>query len=118
MLRLLSDEDVPKSIIRGLRLRQPDCDILRVQEVGLRTKDDPFVLTWAAQEGRVLITRDRQTMIGFAYQRVQSGQPMPGLIVVHEVMPIGQAVEQILMTAVCCAPAEMENRVLFLPLQS
>ena len=39
MLRLLSDEDVPKSIVRGLRLRQSDIDILRVQEVGLRTSD-------------------------------------------------------------------------------
>jgi predicted nuclease of predicted toxin-antitoxin system len=116
MLRLLSDEDVPKSIVRGLRLRQPDLDILRVQEVGLRTRDDPLILAWAAKEGRVLVSRDRQTMIGHAYQRVQSGQPMPGLIVVHEDMTIGQAVEQILMTAVCCTVEEVENRVIFLPL--
>jgi hypothetical protein len=116
MLRLLSDEDVPKSIVRGLRLRQPDIDILRVQEVGLRTSDDPLILEWAAKECRVLITRDRQTMIGHAYQRVQSGQSMPGLIVVHEDMTIGQAVEQILMTAVCCTAAEMDNQVVFLPL--
>ena len=116
MLRLLSDEDVPKSIVRGLLFRQPDIDILRVQEVGLRTKDDPFILEWAANESRVLVTRDRQTMIGHAYQRVQSSQLMPGLIVLHEEMSIGQAVEQILMTAVCCTAAELENRVLFLPL--
>jgi predicted nuclease of predicted toxin-antitoxin system len=38
-------------------------DLVRVQEVGLRTADDPDILEWAAAQGRVLVTRDRDTMI-------------------------------------------------------
>ena len=44
MLRLVSDEDVPGSIVSGLRSRQPDLDIVRVQEVGLRTQGDDIIL--------------------------------------------------------------------------
>jgi predicted nuclease of predicted toxin-antitoxin system len=116
MLRLMTDEDVPKSIVRGLRQRQPDVDIVRVQEVELAETEDAIILAWAASQSRVLITRDRQTMIGSAYERVRSGQPMPGLIVLHEQLAIGEAIEQILMTAVCCTEAEMQHRVVFLPL--
>jgi predicted nuclease of predicted toxin-antitoxin system len=116
MLRLVSDADVPGAIVRGLRRHQPDLDIVRVQEVGLRTADDSVLLAWAATEGRILVTRDRQTMIGTAYQRVTDGQPMPRLIVVHEDLGPGPAVEQIRMVAVCCTDEEMKDRVVFLPL--
>ena len=44
MLRLLSDENFNGDIVRGLLLRQPDLDILRVQDVGLSGADDPNVL--------------------------------------------------------------------------
>ena len=44
VLRLLSDENVPGHLIRGLRRRQPDLDLVRVQEVGLDGVDDPVIL--------------------------------------------------------------------------
>jgi len=34
MLRLLSDENFNGDIVRGLFLRQPDLDLLRVQDIG------------------------------------------------------------------------------------
>jgi hypothetical protein len=36
MLRLLSDENFNGDIIRGLFLRQPNVDLIRVQDVGLQ----------------------------------------------------------------------------------
>jgi len=42
MLSLLSDENFNGDIIRGLFLRQPNLDLLRVQDVGLREVDDTF----------------------------------------------------------------------------
>ena len=44
MLRLLSDENFDGKIIRGLFLRQPDLDLVRVQDVGLQELDD--LLFW------------------------------------------------------------------------
>jgi predicted nuclease of predicted toxin-antitoxin system len=58
MLRLLADENFNGSIIRGLLRRQPEMDVVRVQDVGLSGADDRLVLAWAANEGRVLLTHD------------------------------------------------------------
>jgi hypothetical protein len=81
MLRLASDADVHGEIIRGLRRRLPQIDLIRAQDALPEGTPDPEVLVWAAAENRILITNDRNTMVGFAYQRVATGEPMPGLIV-------------------------------------
>ena len=44
MLRLATDEDFNNRILRGLLRRQPDLDILRVQDPGLAGRDDEAVL--------------------------------------------------------------------------
>ncbi len=67
MLSLLSDENFNGDIVRGLLLRQPNFDLLRVQDVGLREVDDPEILAWAARNERILLTHDRATMPNFAY---------------------------------------------------
>jgi predicted nuclease of predicted toxin-antitoxin system len=54
-MKLLADENFDNNIIRGLLRRNPDIDIVRVQDVGLSGKDDPTVLEWAAQENRILL---------------------------------------------------------------
>ncbi len=40
MLKLVSDENFNGDIIRGLFLRQPNLNLVRVQDIGLRTIDD------------------------------------------------------------------------------
>ncbi|MBI2808009.1 MAG: DUF5615 family PIN-like protein [Planctomycetes bacterium] len=115
MLRLLSDEDVPGSIVRGLRQRQPMLEIVRVQEVGLTQTPDPDVLAWAAGEGRQILTRDRNTMTRYAYERIRQGQSMPGLFVIPEDMPIGQAILELELLALASEPDEWHDRVVFLP---
>ena len=56
MLRFAADENFNNDIVRGLRRRKPELDIVRVQEAGLSGAVDPDVLEWAAREGRVLLT--------------------------------------------------------------
>lgn len=51
MIKLLTDEHISKRLVRGLLLREPELDVLRMQDVGLRTEDDDIILAWAAQEG-------------------------------------------------------------------
>jgi predicted nuclease of predicted toxin-antitoxin system len=53
MLKLLADENFDNTILRGLR-RQPDIDIICVQDTELYGANDPTVLAWAAQENRML----------------------------------------------------------------
>lgn len=95
MLRLASDADVHNGILRGLRRQTPEIDLLRVQDALPEGTADPVILAWAAAEDRVLITNDRETMIGFAYERLAAGEPLPGVILTTNEQPIGAAIEHI-----------------------
>ena len=116
MLKLVSDENFDGDILRGLYRRRPDLDVVRVQDVGLSATPDPDVLAWAAIEGRILLTHDRDTMPNFAYDRVRTGQAMPGVFLVSDLMPIGQAIDEILLAVECLTPEECRDFVRFFPL--
>ena len=74
MLRLASDADVHGDILHGLHRRLPEINLVRVQDALPEGTLDPEVLAWAAAENRVLITNDRNTMIGFAKKRAGGGR--------------------------------------------
>jgi len=113
---MASDADFNGDVLRGLFRRRPDLDLIRVQDVGLRTADDETILEWAAAEGRILLTHDRTTMPNFAYQRVRAGRPMPGVFVIRNRPPLGDMIDEILLVALCSSQEEWKDRVEFLPL--
>jgi hypothetical protein len=117
MLLLVADENFNNDIVRGLLRRKPDLDIVRIQDVGLSGAEDPIILAWAAQENRVLLTHDVTTITKYAYERVQAGQRMPGVIEVSRSVPIGVAIEDILLLAESSHEAEWEGQILYLPLR-
>lgn len=116
MLRLAADENFNNNIIRGMLRRKPDLDIARVQDVGLSGADDPTVLEWAAQEERVLLTHDVSTITQYAYERVRAGRPMPGVFQVSRDVPIGRAIDDILLLAEYSLDGEWEGQIRYLPL--
>lgn len=117
MLRFLADENFNGRILRGLQRRVPELDVVRAQDIDeLYGQDDPVVLAWAADAGRVVLTQDVATMAGYAYERVVAGQPMPGVFEVDQDMPIGQAVEQLELIVQASLPGEWEGQVRFFPL--
>ena len=119
MLRLASDADVHGEIIRGLRRRLPEIDLVRAQDALPEGTPDPEVLAWAAAENRVLITNDRNTMVGFAYQRVAAGEPVPGLIATTNEQSIGSAIDDILLIAEYMPEEEIRDQVVvFLPFRA
>lgn len=117
MLRFLADENFNQHIIAGLLQREPALDIVSVQDVGLAKADDPTVLAWAADEERVLLTHDVQTMTKFAYERTAAGQAMPGIYEVALDLPLRIVIEDILLIAQCSLPGEWEGQVRYLPLR-
>lgn len=116
MLKLISDENFDGDILRGLFRRRPDLDVVRVQDVGLSATSDPDILEWAAKEGRIVLAHDRDTMPNFAYDRVRVGQPMPGVFLVSDLMPLGQTIDEILLAVECLPPEECKDVVRFFPL--
>ena len=69
-MRWVADENFNNDIVRGLLRRRPDIDLVRIQDVGLSGVDDPTVLEWAANEGRVLLSHDASTITRYAYERL------------------------------------------------
>ena len=61
-MRFAADENFNRKILDGLRIRLPHVDIVRVQDMELHGATDPAILAWAAQEGRILLTHDVQTL--------------------------------------------------------
>ncbi len=117
MLVLAADEDFDNRIVRGLVRRNRQLDVVRVQDAGLSGADDPAVLDWAASEGRVVLTHDASSMTRYAHDRVRAGTPMSGVFEVPQSMPIGQAIEDLLIVAECSPPGEWEGQVRYLPLR-
>lgn len=116
MLRLVSDEDFRRAIVRGLLLKQPDLDVVRVQDVGLRLKPDEVILDWATSENRILLTHDRNTVPRIVKERLAEDRPVTGVVVVRQRLVIAKAIEDILLVAHCGNPDEWPDRTLYVPL--
>lgn len=116
-IKFLADENFDHKTLAGLRRREPDLDILAVQEVGLREVDDPQVLEWAAREERVVVTHDVSTFADCAYERVAAGLPMPGVVEIPETVPRSVIIEELILIAGASEPDDWKNRVIYLPLR-
>jgi hypothetical protein len=115
--KFAADENFNNDILRGLRRRNPSIDLVRVQDEGLSGADDPVILEWAAQTGRIVLTHDVSTMTRYAYERVQEGKRMPGVIEVGRRVSIRTAIEEIVLVAECSLEGEWEGKVGYLPLR-
>lgn len=87
-----------------------------VQETGLKGPKDPPLLAWAAEHERILVTHDVNTIPKYAYEWIQGGEPMPGVIVILEDLAIGKAIEELAILVGCCEAEELENQVKYLPI--
>lgn len=115
MIRLLSDENFNNIIVRGVLRQLPDLDFVRIQDIGLRTQADPDILEFAGAEGRVVITHDVRTMEVFATRRIRKGLPMAGVFLIPGRVPIGDAIDSLVLVGECSGDGEWINRIQFLP---
>ena len=112
----MTDEDFNGHIIRGVFRLLPSLDLVRIQDVGLLSASDPDVLEAAATDARILLTHDAQTMPHHAYDRVRTGEPLPGVFVCPQSLAIGMAVNELALLAEYSEEGEWENKIVYLPL--
>jgi hypothetical protein len=53
-VRWLADENFNYAVVRGIIRREPTFDIVRVQDAGVGGYEDPMLLAWAAEHGRLI----------------------------------------------------------------
>jgi hypothetical protein len=75
-------------------------------------------LYWGGQAARPRLSNSRsKNVIRHAYERIARGDPMPGVLAVHQNLSLSQIVEDLLLLAECSFDGEYEGRVWFLPLR-
>jgi len=116
VISFLVDHNFNEHIVDGLIRRDASLNFTLARSVGLSAVQDPALLAWAAARGLIVLSHDGKTIPAFAYARVTAGQPMPGIFLVDDRMPIGLAVDELLIAAHCLTPRECENIVLYFPL--
>jgi hypothetical protein len=116
-MRFAADENFDGRILNGLRARLPELDIVRVQDTEMYRSTDDKLLSWLADEGRILLTHDVRTMPRYVYERVRTGQPVVGVIEVHKAMPIGAALDALELAIGAGKPEDFENQVKYLPIR-
>lgn len=116
MIRFLLDENFNGKIARGLHVRRPDIDMIRLQDTELYGADDPAVLEWAAAVGRILLTHDVNTMTRYAYERIAQGKPLAGIIFVRDTLSVAKVIEDLITIIEASDADDWQDRIDYLPL--
>lgn len=113
MIRLYADENVDDRIIRGLR--HWGMHVATVVEAGMTGKPDPEQLSYAAQNGFVLLTSD-QDFLGLHKQWAQEGISHAGIIYYSQFhVAIGTCIRGVKLIADLLTQEEMRNHLEFIP---
>jgi predicted nuclease of predicted toxin-antitoxin system len=114
--RFLADHDLNEHIVDGVLRREPAAEFTRLRDVGLSDRPDSEVLAFAVDNGFVVISHDVNTMPAHAYARLAAGQPMHGLLMVHQSQPIAPVIECLVLIWSASEAEEWKDQVRFLPL--
>lgn len=116
-MRFAADENFNGKILTGLIARLPDIDIVRVQDTPLYSATDPDLLAWAAQQARIVLTHDIQTLVPDAYSPVREMLGMPGVILVSTRISIGDAIDDLEILIGAGLPQDFAQQVWHVPIR-
>ena len=115
MIRFLADADFNHAIVKGCRRQEPAMDFLSANEARLEGVSDPDVLGLAAEQNRILVTHDRQTMPRHFGEFLISGRSSPGVFLVSQYAPIGEVIDVLVLIWAASESEEWKNRIVNVP---
>jgi hypothetical protein len=112
-LTIYMDVHVPRAITNGLRRR--GVQVVTAQEDGTAELEDPSLLDRATKLDCPLYTQD-DDLLAEARRRQTEGIRFAGVIYSHQLRgPIGRCVEDLELIAKTFDPADLADRVEFIP---
>jgi predicted nuclease of predicted toxin-antitoxin system len=111
----LTDQNFNDDIVRGLRGRSLD-DIVSVRRLNLSRAADPELLRRAAEDGRLFLTHDVDTVPGHVYDMLIRGEVVPKVVIVPAMMPVGRAVDDLEIVLKLSDNFDWATPILYLPL--
>src|SRR5947207_2497738 len=112
MIRFLADADLNEGIVAGCLRREPTMDFLSANEAKLEGVPDPEVLSLAAEQNRILVSHDFQTMPRHFGDFLRVRGFSPGVLLVPQYLPIGEAIDELVLIWSASDTGEWENRIL------
>jgi predicted nuclease of predicted toxin-antitoxin system len=116
MLSLLMDQNFDQDILQGLYRRIPNLDAVTAFDMGLSRVPDPELLAWAAENNRILVTHDHQTMPDHVANRIAAGGRVAGVIIVPQQLHIRRAIDDLEIIIMCSIESDWINPIHRLPL--
>ena len=114
-IRFLADANFNQKIVAGLLRREPQIDFELPQNVIPEKMNDPQVLELGTARGRAIVTHDVRTMPDH-FADFMATRPCSGMILVPKKMPIGAAIEDLLLIWQVSEAEEWVNQMRRLPL--
>jgi hypothetical protein len=120
-LCFLLDEHLRGPLWRAIQQHNAQgVDVLDVVQVGdpptppLGTKDTDLLL-WCEANGRVLVSRDYKTMLGFLAAHLQAGHHLPGLFILRAPWTIPAVIAALVLYDQACDPADLVDLIVNIP---
>jgi hypothetical protein len=113
-VRYQADNDLNRSILRGVVRREPLVDFRSAHHAGLHSVEDVQVLRVAAADGRILVTHDFQTMPNH-FRHFTRSEHSPGVFLISQDLAVGRAVESLLTIWEVSEAEEWTGRMCLIP---
>jgi hypothetical protein len=113
-VRFQADADLRQAIVTGTLRRRPKLDFRSANEAEFEGVSDRDVLAIAARDSRVLVTHDRKTMPTEFGQFIAS-QNSSGVLVLSQNLPIGEAIDAIILVWEASTAEEWINQIMTFP---
>jgi hypothetical protein len=114
-IRFQADADLNQNLLRAVRRRQPEIDFQTANAGQIHGRPDPDVLAAAADDGRILVTHDRNTMpVHFA--DFIATRHSPGVFTISQDLPLSVAAEELITIWEASEAEEWIDTIQFLPL--
>jgi len=115
-IRFQADESLSHALIQAVLRLEPSIEFTTAQQVGVLGLGDPEVLAVAAQNGRLLITRDKATFPRHFADFIANNESS-GVIVIPPHLTIAQIAEELFLVWLVMEAEEWVNRITYLPVQ-
>jgi len=91
-------------------------DFLSADDADLDGVPDPRVLALAAEQDRVLVSHDFQTMPRHFGEFLATGGSSPGVFLVKQSSPVGQVIDELVLIWAASDAEEWKGRISEIPL--
>lgn len=117
MIRFLADANLRHAIVSGCLRREPTIEFLSAPLAKLGGLPDPDVLAIAAEQRRILVTHDFQTMPKHFGEFLAERGSSPGVFLVKQRTPVADVIDALVLIWAASGPEEWANRILEIPLR-